>query len=279
MTRARASVVIPAHDEAAGIGRLLHRLLDTAEPGELEVVVAANASTDATVSVTSGFAGVTVLDLPVASKVAALNAADEVATVFPRIYLDADIDLTLDSLRLVVDELSGGTPAAAPAIVVDTRGCGPGVRAYYAIWSRLGYARHHLLGAGVYGLSEAGRARFGRFPDVLNDDQFVYDHFRHDERVNPPGSTFTVRAPRTLRAVYRRGTRIALGNLQLRTLGRPVTAPGPTWRGVLLAEPWLAPAVAAYVAMKVLMRTAAARRLRSGSFGDWGRDDSSRVAP
>ena len=276
---AHASVVIPAHDEAAVIGRLLHRLLDTAESGELEVVVAANASTDETVAIATGFAGVTVLDLPVASKIAALNAADEVATVFPRIYLDADIDLTLDTLRLVIDELAGGTPAAAPAIVVDTRGCGPGVRAYYAVWSRLGYARHHLVGAGVYGLSEAGRARFGLFPDVLNDDQYVYDHFSHDERVNPPGATFTVRAPRTLRGVYRRGIRIALGNMQLRTIGRPVTAPEPTWKGVLLAEPWLAPAVVAYVMMKVLMKTAAARRLRAGSFGEWGRDDSSRVAP
>lgn len=273
----RASVVIPAHNEAAGIARLLHRLLDDAEPGELEIVVAANGSTDETVAIASGFAGVVVLDLPVASKVAALNAADDVATVFPRLYLDADIDIALDSLRLVVGELAGGTPAAAPAIVVDTRGCGPGVRAYYAVWSRLGYARHHLVGAGVYGLSEAGRARFGPFPDVLNDDQYVYDQFRHEERVNPPGATFTVRAPRTLRAVYRRGTRIALGNMQLRSLGRPVTAPAPTWRGVLRAEPWLAPAVAAYVAMKVLMKSAAARRLRAGSFGEWGRDDSSRA--
>src|SRR5512142_3102283 len=100
MASPTAGVVIPAHNEAAVIGRCLTRLLADAQPGEFEVVVACNGCTDDTASVASDAApGVRVLRLDKASKSLALQAGDDAASVLPRLYLDADIELDTASAR------------------------------------------------------------------------------------------------------------------------------------------------------------------------------------
>src|SRR4051794_31851306 len=69
------SVVIPAHDEESVIGRCLAAWSGELEPGEAEVVVVANGCSDGTAEAARDF-GVRVLELPAASKSAALNAGD-----------------------------------------------------------------------------------------------------------------------------------------------------------------------------------------------------------
>lgn len=273
----RASVVIPAHDEAATIGDLL-RVLTSGEPGELEVVVACNGCTDQTAEVAAGYPGVRVVEVPVASKIAALSAGDEAATAFPRVYLDADVSVSLHDLRSVVRALEGGEVAAAPLPVVDTAGCGPAVKAYFAVFTRLGYVRRHALGAGFYAVSEAGRRRFGAFPDVVADDGFVYGLFTDQERHNPPGATFVIRPPRTVAALWRRQVRIAYGNLQLAARGRSLASPAPGWSGVVRERPWLAGAAFVYLAVNGTALLRARSLLRSGAAGAWNRDETSRVS-
>lgn len=272
----RASIVIPAHNEATTIRHVLRMLSDDALPGEFEVVVACNGCTDATARIASSFVGVKVVELPEPSKVAALNAGDAAATVFPRIYLDADIAVSIDSLRAVVSVLECRAPAAAPLPVLDTLDCSPASRAYFQIFSRLGYTKHHLIGAGIYGLSESGRQRFGQFPDVIADDAYVYGFFRDEERYNPPGATFTIRAPRTLGALYKRQVRMALGNLQLKARGHSVCSPPPTWLGVLRARPSLLFAGILYAAVQGFALFEARWLLLTGSVRAWNRDEASR---
>src|SRR5664280_2649700 len=115
------SIVIPAHNEAAVIGRCLSSILADAEPGEFEVVVVCNACSDETVETASSFGrDVQVAELPVASKAAALNAGDALATRFPRHFIDADIEVRADDIRRVDAVLSGGTAlVAAPGVTVD----------------------------------------------------------------------------------------------------------------------------------------------------------------
>ncbi|HTZ45498.1 MAG TPA: glycosyltransferase [Jatrophihabitans sp.] len=275
-----ASVVIPAHDEAAVIERCLAAFLGP--PGgpaspEFEVVVVCNGCRDDTAGRAAGFAGVRVVEIPTPSKVAALNAGDGAATVLPRIYLDADIEVSAGALRAVAEALAAGAPAAAPLPELDLAGCSLAVRAYYLLWRRLGYVRRQLIGSGVYGLSAEGRGRFGAFPELISDDGYVYSHFAAAERVNPPGARFTIRAPRTARGVFHRRVRIAQGNRQLRELtGRQPEVPGPFWRQVLLRRPWLAPAATVFLGVNLLADRAAGRRLRAGR-ADWNRDDSSRT--
>lgn len=278
MPLSRASVVIPAHNEALVIGGLLRTLADEIRSGTLETVVVCNGCTDETAAVAGSFAGVKVVEVDTPSKVVALNIGDASVTTFPRLYLDADIAIEVEDLYAVVAALEGHASAAAPVPQVDVAGCHLGSRLYFAVFSRLGYARRHVLGSGCYGLSAEGRARFQRFPDLVADDGFVYGLFGPDERHNPVGATFTIRAPHDLRSIYRRRVRIAVGNLQLQRAGSRRSAPGPSWKGVLFRRPWLAPAVLLYLTINGLAQVRAERLLRAGSTGGWNRDRTAREA-
>src|ERR1700722_20184841 len=111
---ATISVVIPAHNEAAVIGRALSTLMAGAAPDELEVVVVCNGCQDDTAARAKVAApDATVLEIAVPSKIAALNAGDEVAQHFPRFYLDADIEVDIAALRATADVLRAGPVACA----------------------------------------------------------------------------------------------------------------------------------------------------------------------
>ncbi|MDQ1577463.1 MAG: hypothetical protein QOE21_150, partial [Microbacteriaceae bacterium] len=88
------SVIIPAHNEASVIERTLRPLADVANRGQLEVVVVCNGCTDETAELARNFTGVTVVEIDEASKSLALNVGDEAATVWPRMYLDADVEIS-----------------------------------------------------------------------------------------------------------------------------------------------------------------------------------------
>lgn len=214
---ARLSVVIPAHNEGPLLREGLERMLADAAPGEFEVVVAANGCSDDTVAQAQAVPGVTVVEVAEASKIAALNAADRVADVFPRAYVDADVVMTTETLRALADTLADPDEAlvAAPELIVDASQSTLPVRCHTRIWALSEYRRTGHVGSGVYAVSASGRTRWGRFPDVIADDRFVQLRFAPAERVTVAGETFTVRAPRTLRSLIRRGTRIERGNREL----------------------------------------------------------------
>src|SRR5688500_16931815 len=97
------SVVIPAHDESAGIRRCLDALFAGVAPGELDVVVVCNGCGDDTAAVArSSGHPVRVIELEAASKPAALRTGDELALALPRIYLDADVVLHGSAARAVL---------------------------------------------------------------------------------------------------------------------------------------------------------------------------------
>ncbi|MXG89959.1 glycosyltransferase [Nocardioides flavescens] len=278
-----ASVVVPAHNEQSVILRCLETLLTNAREGEFEVVVAANGCTDATVQLVreSGL-DVRCLDLPVPGKINALNSADAACTVFPRIYLDADVLLGADAARsLAVSLRDGPAMAGSPRMVVDTRSCSAVVRAYYRIWTRLDVFGEGYVGSGVYGLSRPGHARVAPFPAVTNDDDYVRRSFSRDERCTTSGS-FTVFPARNVTALVRRGARTRAGNLELDgTAVAPANAgPGTEKRSAgsaalsLARDPRNWPDLVLFCLVTLRVRRAAARRRDSDA--GWGRDDTSR---
>jgi colanic acid/amylovoran biosynthesis glycosyltransferase len=269
------SVVIPAHDEETVIGRLLAAITTGAGEGEVEVVVAANGCTDATVAVARRFGpSVKVVEVEQASKVAALNAGDEAATVYPRFYVDADVEVDLDTLRRCAAALAEG-PAhcVAPTARFDLTGASPGVQHFYRIWQKVPYFEQERIGM-VYGLSASGRSRFDRFPDLTADDQFVAQTFPVSERRCLPDCSFVVHPPRTLRALLANRTRIYRGN---RELARSGLAPHPPAGGSarrllrLATRPVNWPGLALYLAVN-----AEAKRRGRRPHAGWERDDTSR---
>jgi len=278
-----ASVVIPAHNERTVIARTLLPFASLVEDGVLEVIVACNGCTDYTAEVAASFSGVRVLELPEASKVAALNAADAEATVWPRIYLDADIELSRDGIFRLIRALAPedaeeipddtGSPlalAGRPAFRYATTGASVAVRAYYRARARIPSANTALWGAGVYALTRRGHERFERFPEVTADDLYVDGLFEPDEKSIVDAQAALVRTPLRsipLLGILRRNQRGS------RELG--VDSGGSTGRELLATVHGPASAFDAgvYAAFALLARVLPTRRRTSA----WERDESSRA--
>ena len=149
-----------------------------------------NGCTDDTADRARAHAGVRVVELAEGSKPAALNAGDAHATRWPRLYLDADIEVNPEALAQAVHALAGdGIYAARPAFRWDLRGASPLARAYYRARGRMSSMAGAMWGAGVYGLSQAGHGSSASFPGVLGDDLLV-------DRTFPPGRKYIASGPR-----------------------------------------------------------------------------------
>jgi len=276
-------VVIPALDEARTIGRCLDALCMGFAPGELDGVVVCNGCTDQTAAVVrSSGHPVKVVELAVGSKPAALRLGDATAAAFPRLYLDADVVLPGSAARRVLERLQDGAVAARPPIRYDSQASSAPVRSYYRARSRVPAVMGSLWGAGVYGLSEAGRRRFGAFPDLVADDLWVDGHFESTEVEIVDCAPVAVMAPQRSRDLVRVLRRVYFGKSEaastpdpdggapqtivstMRDLGRLVTAGPAASRDA-----------ATYAAFAAGARLAVSLGSLSGD--GWGRDDSSRT--
>jgi glycosyltransferase involved in cell wall biosynthesis len=280
------SIVIAAHNEEAVIGRCLHALLQDVQPNELEVVVVCNGCTDRTADVARAHGDkVQVTETAQASKTAALNAGDALVSGFPRFYVDADVVLPLFSVRRIAERLGEtGRPVAAPVMSVDLRESSLAVRAYYRVWSELPYVEEGMIGVGVYALSEEGRRRFGRFPEVIADDGYVRMLFGRDERIRADEAPVRIYAPAGFLDLVRIKTRSRLGRYQLRQRFPELVAHERTTKsyrdaiGTIVVRPWLWPAAIVYAAVLVVSRRRANVQLSSIENYVWERDQSSRRA-
>lgn len=191
------TVVIAAHNEEAVIARTLDALHDAVQDG-LRVIVVPNGCTDRTADVARGYPGVDVVEIGVASKVAALREGDLRAGKGARIYLDADILLTSKAAADVIVSLSQGAVAGRPPHVFDTSRASWVVRSWYRVRGQLPSISSALWGAGCYGLSVSGRARFTEFPDIVSDDLFVDSQFTREDITIVDTDPIVVTTPRRL---------------------------------------------------------------------------------
>lgn len=277
------SIIIPAHNEERLLPGCLKALADQPGIEGFEVIVVVNGSTDRSAEVARAASdlipGLVVVETPTGGKANALNLGDSHATLFPRIYLDADIQLSPGTVRSLWEALNVDEPrAAAPHIRFDTEGTDAVVRGFYAIYERLPYVTEGLIGLGIYALSEKGRQRFDAFPELTADDLFVQRLFPLDERITVPGE-FVVRVPRRWQDLLAVRTRAAQGSQEL-AAAPPV--PGMdaamTTRStaqalveLLRRRPGLIPAAAVYSGITVAARVRSRRTPQQ-----WHRDESSR---
>ena len=265
------SVIIPAHDEATVIARTLAPLAELAANGRLELWVVCNGCSDGTAAVARGFAGVNVLEIDEASKVAALNAGDAAAQAWPRLYLDADIAIDPTAVAAVFDRLADPSVLAArPAYRYRVDSRSPVVAAYYRARQRMPSMSSALWGAGAYALSRAGHERFPSFPAVTADDLFVDQTFSAAEKRIVASAPVDVRTPRTADSLIAVLARQSRGSAQS---SGPSTARG-TSRELLatVRGPGSLVDAGVYAAFTMLGR----RRARSSQRPAWERDNSSR---
>ncbi|MEV5972685.1 glycosyltransferase [Streptomyces sp. NPDC051921] len=293
------SIVIPAHNEERTLGRLLDGLLDGSSEPEFDILVVCNGCTDATADVAAARGPrVRVVETPVPSKHEALRLGDEHAHGFPRIYVDADVEIGASGVRALTDALAGpgGVLAAAPERELPMTGCSWRVRAYYRVWQRLPAVRDGLFGRGVIAMSGEGHARIAALPPLMADDLAASLAFGPAERAVVPAARVVVRPPRTWADLVRRRIRAATSTAQLEDHQRqspPDGAPDPAGaaspaappsartglgdlRAILRAEPALLPAMFVFLAAALAARRGARRAIRKRDFDTWLRDESSR---
>ncbi len=277
------SVVIPAHNEEDVIARCLEAMTTGAAPGELDVVVVCNGCTDRTAEIARSFGTpVRVLETDTPSKSNALNLGDGAARGFPRFYADADIVLTLDAIRQTAAVLERGDAlAAAPRMEVDLGRTSVPVRAFYRAWMSLPYFDEGMIGTGVYAMSERGRARFERFPDIIADDGYARLVFRPEERRTVRSVGFLVTPPTTLSGVIKIKTRARAGGMEL-AQKFPELLPhdtGGAGRSIrrMLSRPGLWACYVVYLYATARAKVAGRRKLRvADRRRAWERDNTSR---
>ncbi|MGO4957030.1 glycosyltransferase [Luteococcus sp. Sow4_B9] len=281
-----ASIVIPAHNEAMVIGRTLESLADGNLHEGIRVLVACNGCTDDTIQIANSFADrlpIEVIDLPVASKQAALNGADEhlgdSEDAFPRIYLDADIAAPSSAINAVVDALSEtNLLAARPPLEYRTASADRLVQAYYRARSRTPGVLRSLWGAGIYAVSRAGRSRWGEFPLQAPDDLFVDSRFTDDEKAVLDCAPVPVEVPRTSKALLKTLQRVHRPSQDVVEEAHDAPSSSGGTLVQLLKGNRRAPLDAAtYVGFSVGARVANLVQQRKGHSGaSWERDETSR---
>jgi GT2 family glycosyltransferase len=265
-----ASIIIPAHNEAAVIDRTLHALDPLIAAGTAEVIVIANGCTDSTASIARSHVGVRVVELAEGSKTAALNLGDAYATRWPRLYLDADVEASPDVLAQAVRALSGdGIYAARPAFRWDLSGASVLARAYYRARACMPSMSSKMWGAGVYGLSEQGHRILGTFPRVTGDDLLVEQSFPPGRKYIASGPAVVVRMPLTLRDLVGVLARSRRGGAE-----QALDTGGASARELLhtISGPASALAALCFAAVSLMARARARGVVRG-----WERDQSTRV--
>ncbi|MFJ3306730.1 glycosyltransferase [Streptomyces sp. NPDC086549] len=278
------SIVIPAHNEARVIGRLLDSLLADSSEDDTDIVVVCNGCTDDTARIAAARGPrVRVVETPVPSKHAALRTGDDHARGFPRVYVDADVVIAGADVRTLTAPLNDDTSgilATAPERQIPLDACAWRVRAYYQVWQRLPAVREGLFGRGVIAVSKAGHARIAALPPLMADDLAASLAFTPKERLVVGAARVVVHPPRTWPDLIKRRVRASVSTAQVEQHQGPEEASARTstadLKALLRREPKLFAAVVVFAAAAVVARRRAGKAIRAQDFGTWLRDESSR---
>jgi glycosyltransferase involved in cell wall biosynthesis len=266
------------------IARCLASLLADAHPQEFDIVVVPNGCHDRTAEVAAEFGrAVQVVPTSLASKTEALNIGDAASITFPRIYLDADIEISARTARELVSALDEpGVMFATPQLNLDLSEASSVVRAYYRVWLQLPYRDHSHLGRGTIALSREARQRFAEFPAVIADDLYMRRLFLVSECRTLQTGVVTIRPPSSLQELIRVKSRVIAANLQYRHLRLQRLAERAPSRMAALRRlqanrsSW--PDIGIYLAITAAIRVRAHAKRRFGHMNIWERDDTARDA-
>lgn len=212
------AIIIPAYNEAATIIPLIHSLCANDELQGVTVIVVCNGCTDDTAERARAAAAQVahpprIIETQEGWKIGAIRLAEESLEPGPRLYLDADVDISARAARQLLDAVhETGTDIAVPTRHLDLGDVRSYLaRAYHRTWAALPWVRAQLAGRGAYALSQSLRARFGVFPDVIADDRWATTRAPRERATIVP-ATVSVRPAESLDAILAARTRIYLGN-------------------------------------------------------------------
>lgn len=172
------SLVIVAHNEAAGIAAKLDNVLSLDYPRQkLQVIVASDGSSDDTAQIVRGYAerGIELLNLPRQGKIPALNAAVAAATGEVLVFSDANSMYNQGAVRALVAPLADptvGGVAGDQRYFKDRQGTSAGEQAYWSFdrWMKQCQSRSGSTTSATGAIYCIRRALFRTCPGGVTDD-------------------------------------------------------------------------------------------------------------
>jgi hypothetical protein len=218
-------IIVPVRNEALLLPVTVPRLLAATAGDRVRIVWVCNGCTDDSAAIIRRHAGpaADVIDLAAPGKTAALQAGDaRLGDLFPRFYMDADCWVRPgDMAALVLALQSGAADLVAPALDFDMTRSSWLSRQIAACWLALPHGRN-LTFSFLLGLSAAGRAHWGDWPDVTGDDIFVSATIPAARRQRVSAALATSPAPTDFRGWVRMRARWRRGEAELTAMGLTV---------------------------------------------------------
>jgi glycosyltransferase involved in cell wall biosynthesis len=214
-----ATIIIAAYNESSVIRQTLARLEENNLLDQYQILVVCNGCTDNTEEIVRNeFSNVHCHSIPNASKALAIRHAESLNPGFPRLYLDADIILSAEGAASLIALIRDQESAALliPSSKILTSSSSTAVQRFYRYWYSTRHVQDSGYGAGTYLLNQQGRARFGRWPDLVADDAFIRSQFSFDEIRLEKSINVDVKAPKNLCSLIKVKTRSKFGNIELK---------------------------------------------------------------
>jgi hypothetical protein len=212
---------------------------------------------------------------------------DSAATTFPRIFLDADIEVSATFVRDITNALADNTICVAwPNVRFDDTLASSSVKAFYKVWTAMPYNTPGRIGVGAYALSERGRSKFTDFPSVIADDGYIRGLFPNSKDRLVVDTCYTrVKIPADLTSLIAIKTRSRMGVMELNERFPEVIKGHKSENSMERGSAFVAMArnlgrfwcVAIYLYVNLLTRLRASRRLKQRNF-EWERDSTTRIA-
>jgi glycosyltransferase involved in cell wall biosynthesis len=270
------TILVPAWNEAAVIGRTLGRLQSEGATRFFHVIVIANACSDDTAAVArAAMPAALVIETPVPGKTHALNLGHaEALAGLPIVCLDADLSTGVaDLIALTAPLRNGRALAACGTMQVDSAASSTLVRAWYRAWALNPYFAQGKFG-GLFALSAKAADRLFPLPAVTADDEYLRRAIAPGQIAFVPSCRFVARAPRDLDTLLRVRQRSLRGS---RALRRPSGHDGA--KGMLrtaLRHPARWADVAVFIAVQMAVRLNLARETAAAP--GWERDLTTRTS-
>jgi len=215
----KATIIIAAYNETTVIRKALTLLSNADFSHEYQIIVVCNGCNDGTEKVVQNeFKNIHCYSLEQASKALAIRYAESLNPGFPRLYLDADIELQASDVVWLINYAAQYTVPAliVPGSIAVVDDCDALVKSFYRAWYNTRHVRSLGFGAGAYLLNHTGRKRFDDWPELMADDGFIRTQFRADEIHITQSCRVRVKAPKSLLVLLKVKTRSKLGNLELK---------------------------------------------------------------
>ncbi len=274
------SVIVPAYNEINVIDHTLKPYASLTT--EVQVIVVCNGCTDGTEDhVRSNYPWVELIVLDEGSKVKAINAGNKVAKYFPRVYQDADVILSINSILNIEKEFDCKQYLfASPSVSLKGDKVDRIVKQYYEFIYETPAYKAGMVNSGVYILSKEALEKIGEFPNIIADDGFVKGCLGVENLQRLYNSTSIVGMPTKTISLVKVKTRSQLGNFQLKKLlGFSPSNGSNNFKSLLSivykSKKWIP--FFCYVSIMLMCKLRASAQLRFNVGLQWERDECTRL--